>query len=98
MVGALDLGFVYGKSGNGTTKILEKTQNGNVKILYLLGSDDINMDKIGKDVFVIYPTNSFEIIGRSLKIKNKSAEQFFDRNVIPDNFWRFLLPNRHTLL
>ena len=54
MVGALDLGFVYGKSGNGTTKILEKTQNGNVKILYLLGSDDINMDKIGKDVFVIY--------------------------------------------
>lgn len=53
-VGALDLGFTYGKSGDGVNKILEKTQNGDVKILYLLGSDDIDMDRIKKDVFVIY--------------------------------------------
>lgn len=54
MVGALDLGFVYGKSGEGTFEILKKTQTGDVKILYLLGSDDIDMSKIGEDVFVIY--------------------------------------------
>ena len=54
MVGALDLGFVYGKSGTGTADILKKTQNRNVKILYLLGSDDIDMNQIGEDVFVIY--------------------------------------------
>ena len=54
MVGALDLGFIYGNSGAGTAEILKKTQTGDVKILYLLGSDDIDMSKIGEDVFVIY--------------------------------------------
>ena len=54
MVGALDLGFIYGESGDGTLEILKKTQSGDIKILYLLGSDDIDMDKIGKDVFVVY--------------------------------------------
>jgi NADH-quinone oxidoreductase subunit G len=54
MVGALDLGFIYGASGSGVFDILNKTQNGDVKILYLLGADDIDMNKIGEDVFVIY--------------------------------------------
>jgi len=54
MVGALDLGFIYGDSGADTAEILKKTQTGDVKILYLLGSDDIDMSKIGEDVFVIY--------------------------------------------
>jgi NADH-quinone oxidoreductase subunit G len=54
MVGALDLGFIYGASGSGVVDILNKTQNGDVKILYLLGADDIDMNKIGEDVFVIY--------------------------------------------
>ena len=54
MVGALDLGFIYGASGSGVADILNKTQNGDVKILYLLGADDIDMNKIGEDVFVIY--------------------------------------------
>lgn len=54
MVGALDLGFIYGNSGNGTDRILKKTQNGEIKILYLLGADDIDMSQIGDDTFVIY--------------------------------------------
>ena len=54
MVGALDLGFVYGNSGTGTAEILKKTQNGEIKILYLLGADDIDMSQIGEDTFVIY--------------------------------------------
>jgi NADH-quinone oxidoreductase subunit G len=55
MVGTLDLGFIYGPSGSsGVVDILNKTQNGGVKILYLLGADDIDMNKIGEDVFVIY--------------------------------------------
>ena len=54
MVGALDLGFVYGNSGTGTEEILKKTQNGEIKILYLLGADEIDMSQIGGDTFVIY--------------------------------------------
>ena len=54
IVGALDLGFIYGNSGTGTFDILQKTQNGETEILYLLGSDDINMNQIGENTFVIY--------------------------------------------
>jgi NADH-quinone oxidoreductase subunit G len=54
MVGALDLGFVYGNSGTGTAEILKKTQNGEIKILYLLGADDIDISQIGEGTFVIY--------------------------------------------
>jgi len=52
-VGALDLGL-YDPSGNGTQEILNKTQSSSVKMLYLLGADEINMKEIGKDCFVIY--------------------------------------------
>jgi NADH-quinone oxidoreductase subunit G len=51
MVGAIDLGFVH---KNGCSDILQKTQNGEIRALYLLGSDDIDMQQIGKDTFVIY--------------------------------------------
>lgn len=54
MVGALDLGFLYGTEGNGTAKILEKTQTGEVEILYLLGADDFDTSKINSKTFVIY--------------------------------------------
>ena len=54
MVGALDLGFTYGYSGNGCSEILKKTQEGKVKILYLFNADEINLDEIGRDTFVIY--------------------------------------------
>lgn len=54
MVGALDLGFIYGKSGNGTEEILQQSREGKVKILFLLGADDFDMNLIGDDCFVIY--------------------------------------------
>ena len=54
MVGALDVGFIYGKDGDGTAKILEMTTTGRVKILYLLGADDFDISKISKDCFVVY--------------------------------------------
>lgn len=54
MVGALDLGFIYGKSGNGTAEILQQSRGGAVKILLLLGADDFDMNLIGDDCFVIY--------------------------------------------
>ncbi len=54
MVGALDIGFIYGKDGDGTAKILEMTKTSRVKILYLLGADDLDISKISKDCFVVY--------------------------------------------
>lgn len=54
MVGALDLDFIYGNSGTGSFDILHKTQAGEIEMLYLLGSDDIDMSKIGESCFVIY--------------------------------------------
>lgn len=54
MVAALDLGFYSGKNGSGTSDILKATQEGKIKILYLLAADDIDVNEIGKDCFVIY--------------------------------------------
>ena len=54
MVGALDLGFHYGKSGNGVADILKETSTGKVKILYVLSADDFDVNSIGDDCFVIY--------------------------------------------
>ena len=54
IVGALDLGFVYGKAGCGTADILNMTQNNEVQMLYLLAADDIDIRNIGKDCFVVY--------------------------------------------
>lgn len=51
MVGALDIGFIHKK---GCLDILKRTQNGEIEVLYLLGSDDVDMSQIGKDTFVIY--------------------------------------------
>ncbi|MDP5109791.1 MAG: NADH-quinone oxidoreductase subunit NuoG [Rickettsiaceae bacterium] len=54
MVAALDLGFYSGKDGTGTADILNAAKKGNVKALYLLAADDIDIGKIGEDCFVIY--------------------------------------------
>lgn len=54
MVAALDLGFYSGKDGTGTADILKATKKGDVKALYLLAADDIDVGKIGEDCFVIY--------------------------------------------
>ncbi len=54
MVGALDLGFMYGSKGDGTDKILEMTRSGEIKVLYVLNADDFDAAKIGDNCFVIY--------------------------------------------
>jgi len=54
MVGGLDVGFVYGKSGNGSAEILKQSKDKKVKVLYLLGADDFDMSLIDQDCFVIY--------------------------------------------
>ena len=54
MVGALDIGFIYGKNGDGTEEILKMTKTGKVKMLYLLGADDFDISQIGEDCFVVY--------------------------------------------
>ncbi len=51
IVGSLDIGFTYSK---GCSDILKKTQNGKIEVLYLLGADEIDMNQIGEDTFVIY--------------------------------------------
>lgn len=54
MVGALEVGFIHGKDGNGTAEILQKAQNGKLKTLYLLGADDIDLSNVADDCFIIY--------------------------------------------
>lgn len=53
MVGALDIGFSSGE-GTEAAQILERTRQKEVKLLYLLNADDIDMSKIDDDCFVIY--------------------------------------------
>ena len=52
-VGGLDLGFVPGDGGLDTGAILDATSAGAVAVVYLLGADEIDMDRLGK-AFVIY--------------------------------------------
>ncbi len=52
-VGGLDLGFVPGVYGLGTRGILQAAETGRMELLYLLGADEIDMNRLGKS-FVIY--------------------------------------------
>jgi NADH-quinone oxidoreductase subunit G len=52
-VGALDLGFVPGPGGMDTQAILSACQEGTLKVVYLLGVDEIPMTHLG-EAFVIY--------------------------------------------
>ncbi len=52
-VGALDLGFVPGADGKDLDGILSGCQSGAVEAVYLLGADELPMDRLGK-AFVIY--------------------------------------------
>ena len=51
MVGGLDLGFYSDRS---TADILKATQEGKINVLYLLAADEIDINEIGEDCFVIY--------------------------------------------
>ncbi|MDR0773796.1 MAG: NADH-quinone oxidoreductase subunit NuoG [Rickettsia sp.] len=53
MVGSLDIGFSPKNGGNGVSEILQKAESGEIKFVYLLGSDEIDMNKI-KSSFVVY--------------------------------------------
>src|SRR5215813_4863444 len=52
-VGGLDLGFVPGEAGRDVEATLEGAQSGDVELVYLLGADEIDTDRLGK-AFVIY--------------------------------------------
>jgi NADH-quinone oxidoreductase subunit G len=52
-VAGLDLGFVPGKKGLDVEAILDAAGKGKMDVVYLLGADEIDMDRLG-DAFVIY--------------------------------------------
>jgi NADH-quinone oxidoreductase subunit G len=52
-VAGLDLGFVPGKGGGDVEAILDAAGKGAMEVVYLLGADEIDMDRLG-DAFVIY--------------------------------------------
>jgi NADH-quinone oxidoreductase subunit G len=52
-VGGLDLAFVPGKEGRDLEGILDAAAAGDVEVVYLLGADEIEMDRLG-NAFVIY--------------------------------------------
>lgn len=52
-VAALDLGFVPHNNGYNTAQILQKANLGDIKMLYLLGVDEVNESKFDK-CFIVY--------------------------------------------
>jgi len=52
-VGGIDLGFVPGMSGRNTRGILDGAGKGEVEVVYLLGADEIDTQRLG-NAFVIY--------------------------------------------
>ena len=52
-VGGLDLGFVPGKGGLDVEAMLDAASNGKIDVIYLLGADEIDMERLG-NAFVIY--------------------------------------------
>jgi NADH-quinone oxidoreductase subunit G len=52
-VGGLDLGFVPAKGGRDIESILDGAAKGDIEVVYLLGADEIEMDRLGS-AFVIY--------------------------------------------
>ena len=52
-VGGMDLRFLQGKGGADTGGILDSAETGGMDVVYLLGADEIDMDRLGS-AFVIY--------------------------------------------
>src|SRR3954449_5919427 len=52
-VGGLEMGFLPGQGGKGTTDILTAASAGQIDVVYLLAADEIDTAKLGK-AFVIY--------------------------------------------
>jgi NADH-quinone oxidoreductase subunit G len=56
-VGGLDLGFVPGKGGKDVEGILAGAEAGEIKLVYLLGADEIDVTRLGEPgtgAFVVY--------------------------------------------
>ena len=52
-VGGLDVGFVPGSGGKDTRDILDGAQKGEIELLFLLGADEVDTQKLGS-AFVVY--------------------------------------------
>ncbi len=52
-VGGLDLGFAPGPGGRDTAAILDGAATGEIGLVWLLGADEIDMERLGKS-FVVY--------------------------------------------
>ncbi len=52
-VGGMDLGFLPGDGGRDLDGILDGAGKGEIELVYLLGADEIDMDRLGK-AFVVY--------------------------------------------
>ena len=52
-VGAFDLGFLPGSGGRDVEGILSGAEKGEIEVVYLLGADEIDTDRLGK-AFVVY--------------------------------------------
>jgi NADH-quinone oxidoreductase subunit G len=52
-VGGLDLGLVPGKGGHDVAGILGGAGKGEIEVVFLLGADEIDLDRLG-DAFVVY--------------------------------------------
>ena len=52
-VGGLDIGFVPGEGGRDTAGILAGAEAGEIKLVWLLGADEIDTSRLG-DAFVVY--------------------------------------------
>jgi NADH-quinone oxidoreductase subunit G len=53
-VAGLDLGLVPRKGGHDVAGMLEASAKGKIEVLYLLGADEIAMEDLGAETFVIY--------------------------------------------
>jgi NADH-quinone oxidoreductase subunit G len=52
-VGGMDLGFLPGEQGRDVAGILAGAESGDIEVVYLLGADEIPMERLGKG-FVVY--------------------------------------------
>ena len=52
-VGALEVGFVPQKNGNNTNKIIKNIKSGNIKFIWLLNTDDLDVESLSK-AFIVY--------------------------------------------
>jgi NADH-quinone oxidoreductase subunit G len=52
-VGGLDIGFLPGPGGHDLAGILEGASAGQIELVYLLGADEIDMNRLGR-AFVVY--------------------------------------------